>query len=529
VNDREPILVIKASPPYGHESYTRIQHGKLQFIAPKGVRSSDDFTLQVFAQKLQKIGRLGKGKGRHVKLTQEELMTVLDSGKFALISADKSPHDDKTLSKYDVQKRHKLLKTNLISQGYAFTQVVGNYDGIEDSFLVMVHDADLGDMQTLGKALKQDSIIYGTEGKYIAYFTTGPQVGMCVRATSWQLKPSADNYYTEYSHPDGSTTKFALDLDFSKPEACETKVAAFTLPDLGKSATHERFYTTVMTLPGKVKRLGVGRFGARQAVFDNGVKATLKPKLFSNEKFRGISRDTQYRREAAAYQLDRQVLKFGIVPPTTLTVYGTVPASIQAWAMGVTAAGIVPNVFNKNIDGWKERVARLGAKVDTEGLRKLIIFDLIVNNTDRHAKNCLFDSFTKRVWAIDNGLCFGRYLRFYNNVFHRYLYRKKLVLSPEEKTLLESITLEQLMKVLQRYLPAYDIEQTYWRVQWVLKHESLGYVDVAPDSDSKNDFPSYKQWFKLRMRKEPHNRVLARLEKMGIGGVVVAKDTTAAA
>jgi hypothetical protein len=290
---------------------------------------------------------------------------------------------------------------------------------------------------------------------------------------------------------------------------------SIALPVLAKSVTHERFYTTVMTMAGKVKKIGEGKSGARQVIFDNGVKATLKPKLFSTGTFRGISKDTQHLREAAAYQLDRQVLHLDVVPPTALTMYEDSPASIQAWVVGVPATGVVQHVFNKKIDGQKDRLALFAAKVDTDWLRRIVLFDLIVNNVDRHAKNCLFDPFTKKVWAIDHGLCFGRYFQYYNNVFHRGMFRNRLELRPEERSRLEAITLAQLTKALQRYLPSQEIEETYWRIRWILAQPNLGYVALAPESTSKNDFPAHKAWFVQNMKKEPRNRVLAQLSRMG--------------
>ena len=282
--------------------------------------------------------------------------------------------------------------------------------------------------------------------------------------------------------------------------------------DLFKSVDHEKFMVTAMTQPGKVKKIGCGRFGARKVMFENGVQATLKPKLFSNEIFRGIPRDTQYLREAAAYQLDWKILHWNLVPPTTLTMYLGEPSSIQAWVTGFYAKEIVPQPFNHDSDGWKTRLALFSSKINADDLRKIVLFDLIINNTDRHAKNCLFDTFSDRVWAIDHGLAFGRYYTKYFNVFHREIFRKNLTLDKTERELLSSITQDQLTETLHRYLKSKEIADTYWRIQWMLAQENLGFIHVSNGNDDKDSFPTYEEWFKRHPPRE--NKVLALVSSM---------------
>jgi len=296
-------------------------------------------------------------------------------------------------------------------------------------------------------------------------------------------------------------------------KALEKALRALGKHSLKKALTHERFMVTAMLEPGKVKKLGVGRFGARKVTFTNGVQATLKPRLYSNELFRRIRRDTQYLREAAVYQLDRQILRFGVVPPTTLTQYKGEPASIQAWVTGIYAKQIVRSPFNHAEEGWRTRLALLCSKINVDDLRKIVIMDLVVNNTDRHGRNCLFDTFTDRTWAIDNGLAFGHYYKKYFNVFHREIFRRTLILTAKERELLRSITRGQLSHVLSRFLTAREIEETYLRIQWMLEQPNLGFVHISQGIDDKNTFPSYKEWFRRKLR--GGNKVLALVGSMG--------------
>jgi hypothetical protein len=276
-----------------------------------------------------------------------------------------------------------------------------------------------------------------------------------------------------------------------------------------------KFLNTLRTQQGEVRDIGQGRFGAKQVVFPNGVKGTLKSRLFSSESFRGIKRNTQYLREIAAYKLDKELLGWGIIPMTVMSAYQGQPASVQEWVTGVPAGGIVPDVFKKAIDGWKDRVAIFASKVNTEKLRKIVLFDLIANNVDRHGKNALFDLSANEAWAIDNGLCFGRFYHKYYNVFHKYLYRQNLVLTKAERKILESLTLNALSLTLKRYLSDRDIRETAQRVQWMLAVKDLGFSILTQGLEGRNDFPDNKDWFIERKDEEQDNKVLLALASMG--------------
>ena len=170
-------------------------------------------------------------------------------------------------------------------------------------------------------------------------------------------------------------------------------------------------------------------------------------------------------------------------------------------------------MFNRQLENWGKRVALLASKVDVDALRKMCIFDLITNNTDRHARNCLFDPFTHKVWAIDNGLTFGRHFGFYYNVFHRFLFRHALSINSEERSRLESITEEQLQQALKRYLSPQEIWETHRRIQWVLDQPTLGFDTISRGRDGKDDFPPYKDWFAREAKKAAEGMLLIKAGK----------------
>lgn len=166
----------------------------------------------------EKLKRLGKGQGRHVQLTRAELDEVLKTGKYALVSAGPNPklEADKHLSEDEIKARHKQLGEDLKEDGFAYTQVTGHYDGAEDTYLVMIHDANREHVRKLGEKYNQDSVIYGENGKQEMHFTYGEhsEKKEMHAGEGHEIKEDATNYYTIVDHPDGSHTKFALNFDW---------------------------------------------------------------------------------------------------------------------------------------------------------------------------------------------------------------------------------------------------------------------------------------------------------------------------
>ena len=96
-----------------------------------------------------------------------------------------------------------------------------------------------------------------------------------------------------------------------------------------------------------------------------------------------------YRREAAAWELAHQ-LGWGLVPPTIIRDGPFGEGSVQLY---------VPCDYEQHYFTLREDPDRL------DDLRRLAIFDLLANNTDRKSGHVLAGS-DGRLWAIDNALCF---------------------------------------------------------------------------------------------------------------------------
>ena len=121
---------------------------------------------------------------------------------------------------------------------------------------------------------------------------------------------------------------------------------------------------------------------------------------------------TLARREVAAYEVSRR-LGWQVIPPTRWVDDAPMgPGSIQEWvehsgdAVAVFPAGRVPGDWLpvlEAVDG--NDTPLVVAHADTPALRRLALFDLVVNNTDRKGGHVLSPR-AGAVAGIDNGLCF---------------------------------------------------------------------------------------------------------------------------
>ena len=96
---------------------------------------------------------------------------------------------------------------------------------------------------------------------------------------------------------------------------------------------------------------------------------------------------TLYRREYAAYLLS-EALGWELVPPTTLRndIYG--PGTLQLFVDSDPEQHYF-SIYPRHADDF----------------RRIALFDIVINNTDRKAGHCLLDA-DDHMWSIDHGICF---------------------------------------------------------------------------------------------------------------------------
>ena len=120
------------------------------------------------------------------------------------------------------------------------------------------------------------------------------------------------------------------------------------------------------------------------------ILAVYKPRRGENPLW-DFSPGTLCQRETAAFEVS-QALGWAIVPPTLMRDGPRGPGSIQFFIHSD------PDIhyFNMRED------ARYAP-----ALRRLTLFDYLINNADRKAGHCLY-GYDERMWAIDHGICFHR-------------------------------------------------------------------------------------------------------------------------
>lgn len=99
-----------------------------------------------------------------------------------------------------------------------------------------------------------------------------------------------------------------------------------------------------------------------------------------------------HRRERAAYVLS-EFLGWGIVPPTVLREDGPLGAGSLQWFVEADAHLHYFSLYQDRPETH-------------DALRRLAVFDVVTNNTDRKGGHVLLDA-AGRVWGIDHGLCFA--------------------------------------------------------------------------------------------------------------------------
>lgn len=154
-----------------------------------------------------------------INLTSSEIEVLLDSGRYALISAGRNSNheEDSKMTNEEVAARYEKLRRDLIRRGYNFTRVTGYYYGKEeDSFLVMANDLDLQDILRLGEQYNQEAIIYADGGAQEMHFTTGEKKNKSFKGKGWSKTSSTQDFYSVINSANGVDIKFSLRFDFEE-------------------------------------------------------------------------------------------------------------------------------------------------------------------------------------------------------------------------------------------------------------------------------------------------------------------------
>lgn len=184
----------------------------------------DEAAVQAFRQK---VARRPPGQGGPVGLSSQDIQIALTQGKYALLSAGRNPNsaEDMQLSDEQIAARSQALQQDLVGSGYMFTPSIGKYGGeIEDSYLVMAHEAETQEVIALGQKYNQDSIIAADGGNQQMIFTTGQNAGQAHVGSGFEPLPDEAPEYTRIETEDGQSVKFSLNFDWDRLQRAIAKL-----------------------------------------------------------------------------------------------------------------------------------------------------------------------------------------------------------------------------------------------------------------------------------------------------------------
>ena len=173
---------------------------------------------EVDAELFDRVKRKKEGKGKEITLTEKEVKEVLQYGQIGFVSAGRNPADknDVKLSDKQISERYNKLRGDLIKKGYTFVKVKGKYGKVEDSFMVMVNDVNKKDLQAIGTAYNQDSVIYSNGNRNELIYTTGENKHKKNKGSGFKwLGDGVSDFYSEIKTKKGNM-RFRLNFNFNK-------------------------------------------------------------------------------------------------------------------------------------------------------------------------------------------------------------------------------------------------------------------------------------------------------------------------
>jgi hypothetical protein len=183
----------------------------------QSAEGGDDGGSKLPARLLNKIKRRGKGEGEETQFTRAEVDLLLADGVVGIVSAGKNPKLEKEMTKEQEKKRHEELRSDLKDKGLMHMQVVGMYEGLEDSFMVFTPEVKREELVEMGEKYNQDSVIFTNKGKNEMIFTTGDDKGKHHPGEGFKARGNnAKDYYTEYVTEDGKKRRFQLQFEWGE-------------------------------------------------------------------------------------------------------------------------------------------------------------------------------------------------------------------------------------------------------------------------------------------------------------------------
>jgi uncharacterized repeat protein (TIGR03843 family) len=167
-----------------------------------------------------------------------------------------------------------------------------------------------------------------------------------------------------------------------------------------------------LTVLGRIMPASNTTFLCRLGPEESGLQAVYKP-VAGERPLWDFTDGTLAAREYAAW-LVSEALGWSVVPPTVLREGSAGPGMVQLWCepdpdqspVDLLPEGPVPRGLLHVLDAYDDRDRPVMlVHEDTAALRRLALFDIVVNNTDRKGGHVLPMADGHR-YGVDHGVCF---------------------------------------------------------------------------------------------------------------------------
>lgn len=188
-----------------------------------------------------------------------------------------------------------------------------------------------------------------------------------------------------------------------------------------------------------------------------------------------VPHDGGHHREAAASHFDA-MWGVGIVPTTVVREHQGREGSLQAWKEHTVAlqdAMEIPDDYEGTDKHFNVSANMVSKHPELkEQFERMIVFDIVTNNTDRHDGNVLIadnEDGSKKAVGIDHELSFGNGMKGYRNWVHRDLHKAghKVKIPDDLRTRLDNTTFGDMQRAAGK-LDGWAVAQSYLRAQYVL-------------------------------------------------------------
>lgn len=239
-----------------------------------------------------------------------------------------------------------------------------------------------------------------------------------------------------------------------------------------------------------IESLNPNRRTTLKITYDNGLEAIARFKVktkHGEDTKKGLPVESLIYRKMAFFNLDR-LFGFNLCSESFLTDFKGKEVFLSHWITGESLLEFAPTLK------YADRQSRAKSKtlldsISQDELYKACIESLIACSRYAHAKSYMVSDSKdnlKKLWSVGNGVSFGLGFDLFYDTLYRTLFKLKLELPLKIANTLAKITKQDLEEALGGLINNLEIENTYRRIQYVLKANgsALGFDKLNKEKPS---------------------------------------------